>query len=90
MSDHVMSFDCPCAECQAAFHPPVEKRIEQAKKLGEKIVVRIEIEYDDGLIEGARGADAFEIWSWLMSGQAMNSIHGAVYKGPQFTAVVKK
>lgn len=46
--DHVMSFDCPCADCQNAFHPPIEKRIQQARECGEKIPVSIEIEYEDG------------------------------------------
>ena len=90
MSDHVMSFDCHCAECHAAFHQPVEKRIEQARKSGDKIPVRIEIEYDDGSVVGASGADAFEIMRWWGGCEQMNSIHGAVYNGPQLTAVAKK
>jgi hypothetical protein len=43
--------------------------------------VRIEIEYEDGTVEYQTGDAAQEVWSWFMSGEQMNCIHGAQYHG---------
>jgi hypothetical protein len=77
-----MSQDCPCELCRKLFRPTLEERMEQARQLGQKIAVRIEIEYEDGEVVWATGTDAFEVMSYLNTGQMMSATHGMEYKGP--------
>lgn len=46
--------------------------------------IRIEIEYDDGLIEFAEGETATQIMGWWSACETMNCIHGARYAGARF------
>lgn len=71
------------------FHPPIQQRIEDSRKHGGKIPVRIEIEYEDGSVVGATGTDAFEIMRWWDGCEGMNLAHGAIYRGPKLKPVVK-
>jgi hypothetical protein len=63
-ADHVVAFDCPCAGCQALFHPSLEICLQRARQMKQRIPTSIRIEYEDGGIEGADGTDAFEILHW--------------------------
>jgi len=54
---------------------------------GERKVVRIEIEYDDGTIERATGDDASEIWRNVEGAFLMRHIHGMPYNGPKMKIV---
>ena len=50
-------------------------------------VIRIEIEHEDGMIQGAYGEDAKSIWKAIEGGFVMNHIHGMDYKGPQMKVI---
>jgi Zn/Cd-binding protein ZinT len=52
--------------------------------MSEPKAIRIEIEYDDGLIEFAEGDAAEQIVSWYKGCEVMNCVHGARYRGQRF------
>ena len=56
--------------------------------MSEKQAIRIEIEYDNGEIWRAEGADAEKILAHWQGGEVMAHIHGAVYAGPSMVKVV--
>jgi hypothetical protein len=54
----------------------------------ENRVVKITIEYSNGLIEGASGDRAHIIWSYIVRSLMFCSIHGSHYSGPRFDVIV--
>lgn len=44
--------------------------------------IRIEIEFENGLVEYAHGDSAMEAWSYIESAQVLYAVHGAQYIGP--------
>lgn len=51
----------------------------------EKKVVNLQIIYDDGSWQSASGEAADTIWEWYLNAEALAWVHGAAYKGPNFT-----
>lgn len=51
--------------------------------MNEPKVIRIEVEYEDGVIEQATGNVANEIWDRIQGMCVMEHIHGRPYSGPQ-------
>jgi hypothetical protein len=49
--------------------------------------VRIEVEYDDGMIERAEGDEAAEIWRAVNGSFTLQHIHGMPYRGPKLKVV---
>ncbi len=50
-----------------------------------KKAISIEIKWDDGSMSIAEGEAATKIMEWYAACELMNCIHGASYKGPNFT-----
>lgn len=55
--------------------------------MSERKVIRIEVEYDDGIVERAVGGDAEKIYSAINGAFFMRHIHGMPYKGPKMQPV---
>lgn len=57
---------------------------------GDRKCTKIEIRFDDGLVERAEGDEADGIWRWFRAGESMNMIHGAEYKGKPISRWIEK
>ena len=58
-----------------------------------KTAIEITVLYNDGTEDYALGETAQQVWNFLMSGQAMQAIHGVEYSGKRMTlrdSVTKK
>lgn len=63
----------------------VIERIEKGGSMSDRKAVSIRIEYSDGLIDTAEGDAAEKIMAWYSGCETLAIIHGAEYKGPNFT-----
>ena len=63
-------------------------RRERRTGMSKRKAVRIEVEYDDGLLERAEGEDAAQIWKAIEAGFVFKHIHGMPYLGPQMKTIV--
>jgi hypothetical protein len=50
-------------------------------------VVRVEVEYESGLIESATGDDADAIWVGMIDAIVFLANRGMVYRGPQMKVI---